>query len=386
MAEEMKMPDFLQRSFETIMEEMTEKMPGDIDMSEGNHPYNLLAPTAKQEEYFAGYIMAEALKRVFPRFCEGYSDFVDYHAEVNGITRKAAARAAAELTVSGKAETVIPQNTVFSTTSAADVPSVSFYSTEEVIIGSSGTARVPVLAAEAGITGNVAADTIILQDSPIEGIASVTNPLAASGGIGEETDASLIQRIAEYEETQGLSFVGNSGDYKRWAEEVDGTGTATVVPPVEGDDSGTVTIILTDNLGQPASDVLCAAVYEYIVSPDAPDKRKAPVNGAVLSVMPPEAVDVAVTAAVELEDEASLESVKTEFVKKAAAYMAVVPEDREIRYVKIGAVLAETKGIRDYDADSLTLNGGKENVAIAVSEFPRLTADNVTFTHREENI
>ncbi len=90
MAEEFNIPDFLDRDFADIMDEMTADMPEDIDMSEGNHPYNLIAPTARQEEYFTGFILAEALKRVFPKFCEGYPEYVDYHAEVNGLQRKAA--------------------------------------------------------------------------------------------------------------------------------------------------------------------------------------------------------------------------------------------------------------------------------------------------------
>ena len=55
-------------------------------------------------------------------------------------------------------------------------------------------------AVEPGTTGNVSENTIILQDSPIDGVESLTNPQATSGGIDEETDASLIERIAEYED------------------------------------------------------------------------------------------------------------------------------------------------------------------------------------------
>ena len=39
MAEEFNIPDFLDRDFADIMDEMTADMPEDIDMSEGNHPY-----------------------------------------------------------------------------------------------------------------------------------------------------------------------------------------------------------------------------------------------------------------------------------------------------------------------------------------------------------
>ncbi|SCJ45777.1 Uncharacterized homolog of phage Mu protein gp47 [uncultured Eubacterium sp.] len=380
MAEEFNIPDFLDRDFADIMDEMTADMPEDIDMSEGNHPYNLIAPTARQEEYFSGFILAEALKRVFPKFCEGYPEYVDYHAEVNGLQRKAATFATGKLAVTGKPETVIPADTAFSTVSTGDIPSVGFVSIEETEIGGSGSAEVLIRAAEAGTSGNVAENTIILQDSPLDGLESLTNPQATSGGIDEESDASLIERIAEYEEMQGLSFVGNDTDYKRWAEEVNGTGVATVVPPAEDDDSGTITIVLTDTLGKPATEELCRQVYDYIASPNDRDKRKAPVNGAKLSVIPPVVVNISVTAEIELTEEATLETVKTEFLKNAAAYMAVVPEDKEVKYTKIGAILSATNGVQDYTAASLQVNGGTENIAIAVNEFPQILADNVTFT------
>ncbi|WP_425755508.1 baseplate J/gp47 family protein [Ihubacter sp. rT4E-8] len=380
MAEEWNMPEFLNRDFEDIMEEMAADLPQDIDLSEGSHSYNLLAPTAMQEAYFTQYIMAEAVKRIFPRLCEGYSEYVDYHAEVNGITRKAAARAGAVLVITGAKDTVIPAGTVFSTAAVGDAPSVAFVSVEEAVIGETGTAQVFVKAEETGSGGNVAAGTIILQDTPLDGISAVTNPQAASGGTDEESDASLIERIMEYEKMQGLSFVGNDSDYKRWAEEVDGTGTAIVVPPEADDDSGIVTIVLTDSEGNPATETLCQKVYDYIVSPNDRDKRKAPVNGAALVVTPPSIIDLVIAAQVTLTEGAELETVKAEFIRNVSAYMAQAPEDREVRYTRIGAILSRTEGIADYDAATLTLNGGTDNIPVAVNAFPRVDSGRVTLS------
>ena len=378
MAEELNMPTFLEgRDFDSIMEEMISDVPADIDMSEGSHPYNLLAPTARQEEYFAQFLLAEAIHLIFPKFCEGYPEYVDYHAEINGMSRKEATYAMGELSITGAPLTVIPEGTIFSTTSVNDVPSVEFQSVDEGVIGEDGTSVVKIQAVEPGTTGNVSENTIILQDSPIDGVESLTNPQATSGGIDEENDASLIERIAEYEEMQGLSFVGNDTDYKRWAEEVNGTGVATVVPPAEDDDSGTITIVLTDTLGKPATEELCRQVYDYIVSPNDRDKRKAPVNGAKLSVIPPVVVNISVTATIKLEDGIELEAVKAEFLKNITAYMTVVPNSKEVKYTKVGSIIAETNGVLDYSY--FTLNGGKSNVSVAVNEFPQVLVENVHF-------
>lgn len=383
LAEEWNMPEFLNRDFEDIMEEMTAALPEDIDLSEGSHPYNLLAPTAMQEAYFTQYIMAEALKRIFPRFCEGYSEYVDYHAEVNGITRKAAAFAEAVLTITGTPGTAIPAGSVFSTAAVGEIPSVSFVSVKDAVIGETGTTEVPVKAAEAGSGGNVAAGTIILQDTPMDGISAVVNEQAAGGGTDEESDAALIERITEYEKMQGLSFVGNDSDYKRWAEEVPGTGTAVIVPPDDGDDSGLVTIVLTDSQGNPASETLCQAVYDYIVSPDDRDKRKAPVNGAVLSVVPPEIVDLTIAAEVELAEGADLAAAKADFVQRLTAYMTQVPEDKEVRYTKVGAILSAASGIADYNPVSLKINGKTENIPVPVNAFPKVVGEHVLLTESE---
>ena len=328
MSEELNMPEFLEgRDFDSIMEEMAADIPKDIDLSEGSHPYNLLAPTARQEEYFAQFLLAESIRLIFPKFCEGYPEFVDYHAEINGMARKGATYATGTLIAAGTPMTVIPKDTIFSTASINDISSIEFLSTEEVMVDAEGRAEIPIRAVEAGMGGNVAENTIILQDSPIEGINGVRNEAPTSGGIDEETDASLIQRISDYEVMQGLSFVGNDSDYKRWAEEVNGTGVATVVPAT--DDSGLITIILTDNLGKPATQELCTRVYNHIISPDDRSKRLAPINGALLSIVPPVIVNIKVSASVILADEATLESVKSEFVKNIAEYMAEVPEDRK---------------------------------------------------------
>lgn len=382
MADEFVMPEFLEdRTFENIMQDMVEDIPGDIDMSEGNHPYNLLAPTAKQEEYFALYIIAEAIKMIFPKYCQGYDSIVDLHAEVNGMTRKEASYATGVLTISGENGTEIPAGTAFSTASINDIPSVGFVSTADAVIGAEGTVDVPIQAEEAGIIGNVSANTIILQDSPITGVTGVTNAAATSGGVeGEDTD-SLIERISEYEKTQGLSFVGSDSDYKRWAEEVSGTGVATVVPPE--DDSGLVTIILTDSSGKPATEELCQSVYNHIMSPDDRQKRKAPVN-ALLQVLPPIEVNITVAATVEVADESTISAVKTAFLSNVAAYMAQVPEDHEVKYTKIGAILSSTAGVVDYDPATLLINGGTANIQIDVNQFPQVREQDVSFTEAEQ--
>lgn len=377
MTEELKLPEFLNRNFEDIMEEMVASIPEDIDMSEGNHPYNLLAPTAKQEEYFAQGIVAEAVRHIFPKFCEGYGELVDCHAEVNGLSRKEPLKAKTVLTVTGEANTQILQGTMFSTVATDSAPSITFSCEVAGKIESEGVVTIPAEAVEAGVTGNVAANTITLQETPNSGIASVTNLEAATGGMDEESDASLIARIVASEKMQGLSYVGNDSDYKRWAEEIPGTGTATVIPPEDGDDTGQITIILTNSWGQPATLELCQQVKDYIISPDDRSKRKAPVNGAVLVVRAPEILAVKVKATITLTDEATLDSVKTQFIKAATEYLTIAPREGKIKYTKMAAILSGTEGVADYD--SLSINGNMTNLSITATQFPQIPPDGIEF-------
>ena len=57
--------------------------------------------------------------------------------------------------------------------STGDIPSVAFVSVEDTEVGGSGSAEILIRAAEAGTIGNVAENTIILQDSPIDGVESL---------------------------------------------------------------------------------------------------------------------------------------------------------------------------------------------------------------------
>jgi hypothetical protein len=42
----------------------------------------------------------------------------------------------------------------------------------------------------------------------------------------------------------------------------------------------------------------------------------------------------------------------------------------QVKYVYVGATLAETFGIHDYDHETLTVNGGDDNLVILVGTFP----------------
>lgn len=364
MAEDFILPSFLQGQLtDEIHQRMMANLPPDIDQSAGGFPWDLTRPTAIEKAEMVGFSLVETIKNMFPMFADDYN-ILNYHAENRGIPRKAAVRATVSVTIKGTPGTKIPNGFLFSTQATNDAPAVEFETTADATIPDSGTLSLDDISAVLGGTqGNVGAGSIIMQVAPIDGIKSVTNPSAASGGEDEETDDALRERMVEYDQTQGQSFVGSPSDYKRWALKVDGVGSAKVVSAT--DDSGLVTIIITDAQGNPASSALCTAVYNYIVRPDDEMQRLAPVNGANLSVITPTTLNISVSATVKLETSYTIGGVSAAFLTALKAYLLTCSD--EVRYTKIGSLLMDTSGVNDYSG--LTINGGTSNISILATQL-----------------
>ena len=374
---EFPIPSFLEnQGVDDIHERMLKVLPENIDMSEGGHPWNLTRPTAYAAAYMAEFVVVEAIKLIFPKYAENYPDVMMDHAENRGMVRKAATYATGEITITGNANTEIPAGSSFSTASVNGEPAVEFVTTEDVVIGASGTVTVEIQAVEAGTVGNVPAGTIILKANQISGITDVTNADETSGGTEEESIEDLQKRIMEYDAMQGNSFVGSESDYKRWVLEVAGTGSAVIVPPA--DDSGLITIILTDANGEPANEELCEEVYNHIMRPDAPAERLAPVNGGNIQIIPPDTIVITISVIIEASYGVAIETIKESILKGLKAYMVEATQDGEVRYTKIGSLISETEGVEDYK--SLLLNGGTDNISISDRQLPSIEESGLTVT------
>ena len=379
---EFKTPAFLQNhSPEEVHALMKRVVPADIDMSAGSHAYNLTIATALAIAEVCEFVLPEVVKVIFPEY--SYGEFLDGHARVNGMTRRSASAASGTITITGDPSTVIPAGSLFSTASVNDHPSVDYATLEDAEIPASGTVTVDVACTKAGIIGNTTENTIVLVSSRLTGVKAVTNEKPLTGGTEEESDEALIARIVEFNKSQGESYVGSASDYKRWALSVDGVGSATVIPAQ--DTSGLVTIIITDSNGYPATEQLCTSVYNYIMNPDNPEERLAPINANLL-VTPPTAVAISIRATVELDDEATMEAVKTEYAAQLARYLPVALEEGVIKYSRVAAALAAVKGVSDYSDLKFGLKDGEitkystSNVAITSNKLPTIDEDDLILT------
>lgn len=380
---EFTIPNFLNDyTTDDVYEAMQAILPQDIDSSEGSHVWNLTRPTALVIAELCEFVLPQVIQLIFPEW--SYGEFLDAHAKSRGMTRKAATAATGNITLTGSENTVIPAGTTVSTASLNNEdPAVAYQTTEDATIPISGTVTIPIVCTEAGTIGNTNPNTIILLGSTVVGIASVTNQEAVSGGTDEESDEDLIVRIEEYDQTQGDSYIGNISDYKRWAMSVSGVGNAAIIPA--NDSSGLVTIVLTDATGNPASSQLCTEVYDYIMSPDDPTQRVAPIN-AYLSVIAPETIEIGIKATVELTEESTIDAVQGAFIENMIQYLPEALSDGEIKITKVAAILSGTTGVNDFadlqigiDTDG-TITYGTTNIQIESTQLPTITNEDVTLT------
>lgn len=370
-------PSFLEnQSVDEIHERMLQQLPEDIDKSEGGHPWNLTRPTAYEAAYMAEFVVMEAIRLIFPKFAEDYADIMVYHAEMRGLERKAATYATGKITITGQAGTEVPAGSAFSTASVNGEPAVEFQTTDTVTIGTDGNVIAEVRAVEAGTVGNVPANTIILKANKITGITGVTNTEEISGGTEEEDIKSLQARIMDYDASQGISFVGSEADYKRWAMEVNGIGNAVIIPAQ--DESGLITIIVTDSNGEPANETLQEAVYNHIMRPDAPAERLAPINGGNINVVAPETISINISVIVEPTGSVTLATITDNILSALKTYLVEATGDGEVKYTRIGSIISSMEGVNDYR--NLLLNGGTSNVAISNQQLPAIDKDHLTVT------
>lgn len=386
MTDEIKIPEFstpeflLNRSTDDIHQIMIDNLPADLDLSWGGHAWNLTRPTALVAAYLCEFILPEVIRLIMPEY--SYGEFLDGHAKNRKITRRPAVAAAGEITITGDPNTIIPKGSLFATASINGEPSVDYVTLEEAVIPEIGSVTVAIQCTKTGLIGNTNEQTIIMVGGKITGITGVINEKEVTGGVEEESDEDLIIRILEYDRTIGISYTGCPADYKRWAKEVPGVGEAIIIEAQ--DDSGLVTIILTDANGKPANEILCETVYNYIMRPDDPDQRPAPINANLL-VIPPYPIEFSLRATIELAAGYTIEAVRTALAANLAQYFPQATDDAEIKYTRVAAVLSATQGVNDYSDLQIGVHGdeasyGTKNIPISKSQLPAIDEDDLQLT------
>ena len=375
-------PKFLQgQSADSIHRRMMATLPDDIDKAELSIPWDFTRPAANEKARYVEFELNETIQLIFPHWA--YGGWLDLHAEMEGLRRRPANRAFGYLTVTARAGHAVEKGFLFATP-ASITSSIVFEAYEQAVFDgepdSQGnvTKQVPVRATEGGRRGNVPPDSIILMVRPDAAISFVKNAEATTGGAPEESDDALRIRVLEMVR-RGHSWTGNDADYVRWALEVPGVGDA--VTQAEWAGPGTVRVFVIDANGLPANQQILDAVYQHVISPNNRLERKAPI-GASLTTAAPSPMYINISAKVFLREDEDLGVVTERFKASLSAYWAEATKENDlydvftgsaqnfVKYVQVGARLAKTAGIIDYDISTFKVNGGMSNLLIEPGAFP----------------
>jgi len=201
-------------------ETITERMLADLPAPPGGNSYNtregsvihgLFRPLVFERARLISYA-SELFQQSFVAYATG--DYLDIRAGELGVSRGGALNSTVNVTVTGTSGVVLnANNSTFASAgdSATGVESVSFVPSEEATIPAGGSISVPCVSTTAGLVSNVDAGEITLIVDAPDGISSVTNPTAASGGADEEDDESL--RLSLSQRLQSLAGTANAAYY-----------------------------------------------------------------------------------------------------------------------------------------------------------------------------
>lgn len=164
-------------------------------------------------------------------------EFIDYHAMLFGVTRKQGTKARGEISITGKADTVISAGAIVLKTD-----STKYKLLYDTTIAFNGKAVAEVECLEIGEVGNCAVGEIVNFEIANADIFTVTNENAFTNGYEKESNDSLIARAKE--RILKPAHSGNVYDYEKWAKEIDGVGKVLVEPLWNG--NGTVRVRISN--------------------------------------------------------------------------------------------------------------------------------------------
>ena len=340
--------------------------PAFLDTTPGGFLWDLSGASVLEIERLWDAVGTEMIAACFPAYAWG--TYLDEHALTLGMVRKDAVRAVGEVTFVGTVGTLIAVGTEVSTlqTTPEGEP-ISFETTEAGTLPAGGTLTLDVQAAEAGTEGNVAAGTIALLQSPLDGISSVTNAQPTLGGADIESDERLRDRVLlAYSGSQGS---GTITDYMAWSLAYPGVGFVTVTPQATG--AGTVGVVITDANNRPVPAATVNGLQAQLDPVIGEGRGQAPI-GAKVTVSTPTTLAVNVAADLTLELGYSLDgaggtiNVTEDVTAALKAYVdRLAPGDDVVRYHAMSQVF-DVPGVAD--VVTFTLNGSAANVVVASNQ------------------
>lgn len=334
----------------------------EVDKSENSLVYNTQFPCAM--ELSNAYLnMDEALKKVFATtaYVNGYSYYLELIANEQGINRKQATYAVIKCKFEGKKNTTFKQGIIVRTQDNR------LYSTiEDFTTGEDGIGYANVCADESGSKYNVKVGEICKFSINYSNLQSVINEEEYNDAYDEESDESLYNRYIEKIRRPITS--GNIYHYEKWCKEVIGVGDVKVIPLWDKDNGmngrGSVKCVITNSNNRKASPELIQKVKDYIDPVDAHGEGQAPI-GATLTVTTVEEIPINIVAKVELVENASIETVKENYIKSIENYFSNESyKKRKVSVAKLQGLLISLSDVNDVDYDDFKVNNGYETIRL----------------------
>lgn len=294
-----------------------------------------------------------ALSLAFPTREDGYP--IAYAARALGIEQKAGTQAHTTLALSGRANTVIPEHTVFCTEDG-----LCFLLDAACRLDAGGQAVQTATAEAVGRQYNVDAGSICRLLTAVDGLQQVENSSPAVGGADPESYEELFDRLDARRKRPATS--GNIAQYEAWAVACEGVSAARAVDVWNG--AGTVKLILAGPHMQPVEETTRAAAAAYI-------ETVRPAGGIKVTVVSAEAVPIQIRCVVQLNTAVTADMVKTYLHTAVSAYLeSLAMTDSAILYNRIAYYLLGAEGVLDFSV--LTLNDAAANIRLTAEQVPIL--------------
>lgn len=351
------MSNYTVKSFDQILADMVSwivaNAPSITDMTPGSVIRSFCegAALSMEEIYVASYL---GFRRHLDNIQETVFDFprkAGTKASVNVVFSRAAPGAAV----------VIPAGTRVKTASGLRF---LLSSASSIALASTSSPLALVVAEEAGSNYNVGTGTITIVEDSITGVETVTNALAATGGVDSESNIAYKNRFQSYVEGLGRT---NLAGLRAGALGVEGITSASIVelfPPIGGVN---VELYVDDGTALGVSSAKRVEV-QFVIDGDGtslnPGFRAAGIN---VLVKQPGIVTQNLTATLSILSGVDTDQLTNDVVNALTEYVNTLGVGSDIIYNELISAIMGVFGVVDVD---VTLPSA--NVTIAATQVGRL--------------